>query len=135
MRLLLIPLSICVFHLAWADNSCIEFGQFEKVRRVCIAAGALYACGKDESIPWEKRIAYQFMHFKLEQVVDGYFKIAYRITAIQDVPIAERVRIIDEHKKVEAQRDALQQAGVDELGKGMKCQDVGSFSVEVLKYQ
>ena len=135
MRFIVTIALACFSVSAFSANSYIEFGQFDKVKRASIAAGALYACSKDESIDWKKRNAYQFMHFKVEQVVDDYFKVAYRVTAIQDMSLADRIKIVDEHKKIEAQRDALQKIGFDAVGKSMKCEDAGSFAAEILKYQ
>nr|WP_297397547.1 hypothetical protein [uncultured Marinobacter sp.] len=40
-----------------AGNNFIEFQQFEKVQQVSVAAGALYACSKDEALSWPKRNA------------------------------------------------------------------------------
>jgi hypothetical protein len=120
---------------AWGGNSYIEFEQFEKVQRVSAAAGALYACSKNEKIDIEKQKAYQFMHFKLDQVVTDYFKLAYRVVAVQDIPLEKRVTIVDNHRKIEEQVQPLQKAAYDSVLKGeMKCEDARTFASEVMSF-
>ena len=127
---------VCLSPAVFAGNSYIEFGQFEKIQNVSIAAGALYACSKDEAIAWPKRNAYQFLHFKLDQVVTDYFKLTYRVVAVRDMPVSDRTKVIDEHRKIEQQINPLQEAGYSAVQKGeMKCEDAGAFASEVMKYQ
>lgn len=64
MRLFAFLIAIFLPAVGFAGNTYIEFGQFEKVRRISITAGALYACSKDKSLEWPKRAAYQFFHFR-----------------------------------------------------------------------
>lgn len=119
----------------FAGNSYIEFGQIDKVNRVSITAGALYVCSEDEKRSWEKRIAYQFLHFKLDQVVTDYFKLIYRVIAVRDLSLADRIRFVDSHRKVEKQIDNFQKAGYESIGKGkLTCEDVSAFAAEVLKF-
>jgi len=121
---------------AFAGNSYIEFRQFDKVQNVSIAAGSLYACGEDPSLPWEQRFAYQFFHFKLDQVVTDYFKLTYRVIAVSDNSVSDRTRFVDEHRKIENKLNSFQKAGLDLVQKGkMKCKDAGAFAAEVMKYQ
>lgn len=137
MRYLVLLLTvISLSPSAYAGNSYIEFGQFDKVQEVSVAAGALYACSKDDSMEWSKRLAYQFLHFKLDQVVNDYFKLSYRVIAVQDVPLSERVSIVDSHRKVEKQINTLQESGINAVQKGeMTCEDAGAFASEIMKYQ
>lgn len=135
MRSLICIVALAVPSAATAANSYIEFGQFEKVRQTWIAAGTLYACSKDGSLDWETRHAYLFLHFTLEQIVDDYFKIAYRVIATQSLPVGERVAVVDEHRKVEAEHLELGEAGADLAGKSVSCEDAGAFAAEIMKYQ
>ena len=121
---------------AFAGNTYIEFGQFEKAQSISVAAGALYACSKNEQLDWPKRNAYQFLHFKLVQVNDDYFKLAYRIVAVRDLPVSDRTVVVDEHRKAEALRDGLQTAGFDAVNNGeMNCGEAAAFATEVMEYQ
>jgi hypothetical protein len=121
---------------ALAGNSYISFGQFDKVNRIDRVAGALYACSKNESFEWSKRHAYQFFHFKLVQVADDYFRLAYQVAAVQDVSLRERVAIVDLHKKVEARRNENQEGGFKAIDKKkLTCELASEFAIEVLKYQ
>jgi hypothetical protein len=136
MKRAIFVLVVCLSPAVFAGNTYIEFGQFEKVRKVSIAAGALYACSKNEAIAWPKRCAYQFFHFKLDQVVSDYFKLAYRVVAVRDMPVSDRAKIIDEHRKIEQQINPLQEAGYSAIQRGkMKCEDAAAFASEVMKYQ
>ncbi len=130
--LFLLYLSPTVF----AGNSYIEYRQVEKIRNVSIAAGALFACSEDKSLAWPQRQAYQFFHFKLDQVVTDYFKLTYRVIAVRDLSVSDRTKFIDEHRKIELQINPLQEAGYSAVQKGeMKCEDAGAFASEVMKYQ
>ncbi len=119
----------------YAGNSYIEFGQFEKVQQVSVAAGALYACSTNESVAWPKRHGYQFVHFKLAQVVNDYFKFSYRVIAVQNISLSEKVALVDKHRKVENKIYTLQEGGFNLVQKGeMKCEDAAAFAAEVMKY-
>ncbi len=127
---------VCFSPAVFAGNSYIEFRQFEKIKNVSIIAGALYACSEVESIAWPKRHAYQFFHFKLDQVVTDYFILTYRVIAVRDMPVSDRMNFIDEHRKIEQQLDPLQEAGSSAVQKGkMKCEEAAAFASEVMEYQ
>lgn len=118
-----------------ASNSYIEFGQFDKVRQSWVAAGALYVCSKDESLDWPKRSAYQFLHFKLEEVVSDYFRTAYRLVAVRDFPVKDRTKIVDEHRKVELEQLTHEEAGIKAIGsKKLSCAEAGAFVTEAMKF-
>ena len=137
MRYLVLLLAIIsLSRSVYAGNSYIEFGQFEKVQQVSVAAGALYACSKDESLDWSKRHAYQFLHFKLDQIASDYFKLSYRVIAVQDQPLSDRMSIVDSHRKIEIQINEWQEAGLSGVQQGkMTCETAGGFASEIMKYQ
>ena len=82
------------------------------------------------------RNAYQFMHFKLDQVVSEYFKISYRVIAVQDIKLPDKIAVVDEHRVVEQKVGPLQEAGYNAVKKGeMKCEDAVAFASEVMKYE
>lgn len=133
---LLFLIGISLSPSIYAGNSYIEFGQFDKVQKVSVAAGVLYACSKNESTDWSDRHAYQFLHFKLDQIVTDYFKLSYRVIAIQEVPLSERVAIVDSHRQVEKQISTWQEQGFDAVKNGqLTCEGAGGFASEIMKYQ
>ena len=120
----------------FAGNSYIEYRQFNKIQTVSIAAGALFACSEDESLAWPERHAYQFFHFKLDQVVTDHFKLTYRVIAVRDLSLSDRTKFVDEYRKIEKQLKPLHEKGVSVIQKGrMKCADAAAIASEVMKYQ
>ncbi len=127
---------LCLTPAVFAGNSYIEYRQFEKIRNVSIVAGALYACSEDESFAWPQRHAYQFFHFKLDQVVTDHFLLTYRVLAVSDMSRSDRIKLVDEYRKIAKQLDPLHEKGVSVIQKGeMKCEDAAAFASEVMKYQ
>ena len=130
--LFLLTLSPAVF----AGNTYIEYRQFEKIQTVSIPVGALFACSEVESLAWPQRQAYQFFHFKLDQVVTDHFLLTYRVIAVRDMSLSDRTKFVDEYRKIEKQLDPLQKTGYSAVQKGkMKCEDAAEFASEVMKYQ
>ena len=133
-KFLLLPM-LLISIKAVAGNSYIEFGQLEKVQELSVVAGAFYACSKNEKTPWPKRHAYQFMHFKIDQIVTDYFKLTYRVLASQDVSLAHRVKFIDEHRIVENQINNLQEAGLKGIQTGeITCESAAAVANKVWKF-
>ena len=130
--LFLLTLSPAIF----AGNTYIEYRQFEKIQTVSIAVGALFACSEVESLAWPQRQAYQFFHFKLDQVVTDHFLLTYRVLAVSDMSRSDRIKLVDEYRKIAKQLDPLHEKGVSVIQKGeMKCEDAAAFAIEVMKYQ
>lgn len=55
MRAFSLLTALAIAHAAYAGNTYIQAGQFDTIERIEIAAGALYACSKDEALNWEER--------------------------------------------------------------------------------
>ena len=134
-KLILFITALLLSNKAISSNSYIEFGQLDKVQELSVTAGAFYACSKNEQTPWPKRHAYQFMHFKMDQVVTDYFKLTYRILATQDVSLSHRVKVIDEHRAAENQINKLQEAGFDGINSGkITCESATAIADKVWKF-
>ena len=126
----------CLSPAVFAGNTYIEYRQFEKIQTVSIAVGALFACSEVESLAWPQRQAYQFFHFKLDQVVTDHFLLTYRVLAVSDMSLSDRVKLVDEYRKIAKQLDPLHEKGVSVIQKSeMKCEDAAAFASEVMKYQ
>ena len=127
---------LCLSPAVFAGNSYIEYRQVEKIQNVSITAGALFACSEDKSLAWPQRQAYQFFHFKLDQVVTDHFLLTYRVLAVSDMSRSDRIKLVDEYRKIAKQLDPLHEKGVSAIQKGeMKCEDAAAFASEVMKYQ
>tara|TARA_Y100001970_G_scaffold288048_1_gene414234 strand:- start:898 stop:1314 length:417 start_codon:yes stop_codon:yes gene_type:complete len=107
----------------------IAFRDYQTILDSSMIAGALYACSKNNAFNDSQKMAFQFLHFKVADMVDNYFILSYRVIAQQDASNRTRKDLVNEHLEIENKIFDEQEYGASSINNGsLTCKQVSEIT-------